>query len=408
MILEVNNTFDERHIYFLKPAENEVDGVSKSEEIDIDLKTSNFQGEASKLPNLQGLPRKPTRFTNTWSKDFHVSPFNSRKGNYSLVTYDPLFPSMTGTGPIDNTITLHSSKAHPKLVARIFSSSNAIDPSCLSFLQRMRFLASYWWIGFVTFPRIVREAGKLFFKRRLHVWYRPEVRVNSLPRQADHSEKILEQHFRSYLRYLVEVAETPLQVRYTAAGIQDFEPEVMTSSSVQLQSSGVEELNFKILSPTFYTRFVHYAHDLEAFSSEFFDNQTIYLSNPSLLPKLIIRAPLNTQAINSRTSFYFFKAIRKLRQLPPRLQVPGKQGYLPEPTSKKDIRNFRLSAMDGFVLSECEESEEKSYRMEVLKVLLSDYISFGMMQILDVQILAMRCGFIWLLVRAAGAVVLRA
>ncbi len=166
MILEVNNTFDERRIYFLKDSERHI----------IDHESMG-NGVAS------------GRFANKWAKDFHVSPFNSRKGSYSLVALDPFSLHLNGKGPVDNTITLSSSKDHPKLVARIFSSSNPLNPSTFTKWDTFKFILSWWWVGLVTFPRIVREAGKLFFRRQLHVWYRPEVLKDSIGRTETQEER---------------------------------------------------------------------------------------------------------------------------------------------------------------------------------------------------------------------------
>jgi len=86
------------------------------------------------------------------------------------------FPYATYDTPvIDNTITLISSKDHAKLVARLNSTGPALDQDRMSAYDTMQFVLSWWWVGFVTFPRIVKEAGLLFFKRSLHVWFRPEV-----------------------------------------------------------------------------------------------------------------------------------------------------------------------------------------------------------------------------------------
>ncbi|KAL9027019.1 MAG: hypothetical protein Q9196_004395, partial [Gyalolechia fulgens] len=162
MIVEVNNTFDERRMYFLKaslatePSEDEV----------IAAKTSG-------------------KFKDSWTKDFHVSPFNSRKGSYALSAQDPF---ASHTGKIDNTITLSSSKAHAKLIARIFSTQPSIDPTTLGYWGRLRFIASWWWVGFLTFPRIIKEASKLFFRKKLHVWFRPEVLKESIGRRATKDE----------------------------------------------------------------------------------------------------------------------------------------------------------------------------------------------------------------------------
>ena len=188
MILEVNNTFDERRMYFLKDAAPE-------DRVFVD-KTGNLVpgGESHNGSPDQNFPveKSPGRFASSWIKDFHVSPFNSRKGAYSLSAVDPFFPYLTsgaGTALVNNVITLSSSKQHPKLIARVLSSSDSIDPYKLKGWGTFKFIAAWWWVGFVTFPRIVREAGKLFFRRKLHVWYRPEVLKDSIGRRETEDEK---------------------------------------------------------------------------------------------------------------------------------------------------------------------------------------------------------------------------
>ena len=179
MILEVNNTFDERRMYFLKGvSDQDAECSTIQEAIDVDKTTMKLSESSS-----------TGKFTDAWVKDFHVSPFSSRKGSYALSAYNPFFLPRNTTKPIDNTITLSSSKDHPKLVARVFSTKPSIDPSDMSMWSKFRFLASWWWVGFVTFPRIVREAGKLFFRRRLHVWYRPEILKDSIGRTETAREK---------------------------------------------------------------------------------------------------------------------------------------------------------------------------------------------------------------------------
>lgn len=187
MILEVNNTFDERRMYFLKATENLVASSHRHDKV-AHLKDSSGTKDAPLVPNTVELQRETTKFTNSWTKGFHVSPFNSRKGEYSLVAYDPLYPTMNGRGRIENAITLRSTKAGSKLVARIFSLGASLDPADMTLWQKLKFLSSWWWTGFVTFPHIVREAGKLFFQKKLHVWYRPEPLKESIGRNADATE----------------------------------------------------------------------------------------------------------------------------------------------------------------------------------------------------------------------------
>lgn len=188
MILEVNNTFDERRIYFLKDTGFE-NGVFGDENGDLVARKNDQNADQRQDPPVEKMPRQ---FAKSWQKDFHVSPFNSRKGAYSLSAHDPFYPhlsSRAGAALVNNTITLSSSKQHPKLIARIFSSSDSIDPYELTRWDTFQFISLWWWVGLVTFPRIVREAGKLFFRRKLHVWFRPEVLPNSIGRNETEDEK---------------------------------------------------------------------------------------------------------------------------------------------------------------------------------------------------------------------------
>lgn len=187
MILEVNNTFDERRMYFLKDNSKAKDATKASD--GETLTTVEAVTLVEKLSDGSSIPPDPAhKFTIQWPKDFHVSPFNSRKGSYSLAAYDPFGPSQDKKVEINNTITLISSQNHAKLVARIFSTSPSVDPSTMTTRHKLQFLLSWWWVGLVTFPRIVREAGKLFFKRKLHVWFRPEVLSQSIGRKETQRE----------------------------------------------------------------------------------------------------------------------------------------------------------------------------------------------------------------------------
>ena len=183
MILEVNNTFDERRIYFLK------DSCLETTPTVNDFKSRSDEGGSQQAYEAlqeatEWCSENTAKLASSWSKDFHVSPFNSRKGSYTLSACDPF-----SQGKVDNTITLSSSKDNPKLVAKITSTGNFIDPCEMGTVAILRFVATWWWVGFVTFPRIVREAAKLFFLRKLHVWYRPEVLRESIGRKEIGEEK---------------------------------------------------------------------------------------------------------------------------------------------------------------------------------------------------------------------------
>lgn len=401
MILEVNNTFDERRMYFLAadavPAEQRVEGGSADTTGDDAVQTS------------------AARMTKRWPKDFHVSPFNSRKGSYSLSSVDLFSDGPHGLPNLDTTITLNSSKDHPKLVARLLSSAPAVDPGSMSLPRKYVFLCSWWWVGFVTFPRIVRQAAALFFRRKLHVWYRPEPLKESIGRQADTTERGLEPFFRAYLRHLVDRSSAAISLKYVPSGIDaEMAPyEVMLSPHARKFPKRTEEIEFKVLTPAFYTRFVHYAHDLEAVCCEFQDNCTVHISRPDLLPKLILKKPAPPLRTTDVLDFIYFRAIRALRQRPERIQRPltssanTSRAKAGQDLEKVDIRDFRISPMDGFVLGSQDSGKRGAYRSLVLRAFLAERVALGSAELLGLQHFILRAGFAWVLSSALAPLFVR-
>ncbi|OLN85958.1 hypothetical protein CCHL11_05433 [Colletotrichum chlorophyti] len=402
MILEVNNTFGERRMYFLTtdavPPEHRVrgeDGTAKS-----------LSGSPSSEQDESAAKKSSARMNKQWPKDFHVSPFNSRKGSYSLSATDFFAPGPRGAYNLDNTITLKSSKDHAKIVARLFNSSPAVDPASISAPQKLAFLCGWWWVGFVTFPRIVKEAAVLFFRRRLH---------ESIGRAADAAEKGLEPIFRAYLRHLVEQSPAALAVRYVPGGVDaDAAPdETMLSPSAKKNPKRAEHLDFKVLTPAFYTRFVHYAHDLEAICCEFQDNCTIWVSRPDLLPSLVLKKPAPPLRTTNVLDFLYFRAIRALRQRPERIErpltsaaaPPGEDGRAGASVGKVDIRDFRISPMDGFVLSHADARTRGSYRSLVLRTFLAGRFALGSLELLGLLHFIVRAGIAWRLSSLAAPLV---
>lgn len=392
MVLEVNNTFDERHMYFL--------GAD-----DVALGTAGMPLSNPPVNKEQPGSAETKPLRRAWPKNFHVSPFNSRKGAYSLVAHDPLAPMLEGRGRIHNIISLSSSKNHAKLVARVFSEGDALDPSATSTWQKARFLLAWWWVGFVTFPRIVKEAVLLFFRRKLHVWYRPEPLKESLGRHADDTESHLEAFFRSYLRHLVTQCLEPLRVRYVPSGIAGSCIETMDSSAPLSAETSVQELEFKVLTPAFYSRFVYYAHDLEALFCELRENCTIWVSRPDLLPKLVFKKPPQPLHLSNRFEFGQFKMIQRLRRRPERIVRPMTSSHPSTgvagtgPDNGQDIREFRPSSMDGYVLAHEDPEARTAYRTLVLKLFIADRIALGSMDLLRLEIFVTRGLLAWLVMR---------
>lgn len=365
MILEVNNTFDERRMYLLK---------SDATMADKDLNDGSG---------------KAMVFTDSWEKDFHVSPFNSRKGSYSLRAIDPLAGyEQTGHVRIDNTIVLKSSKEHTKIVARVFSEGTPKEPENITTLQLVKFISAWWWVGLATSPRIVWEAQKLYFRRKLHVWYRPEVVPTSIGRTYTAEEAALEEIFRDFLTQAVEHAERPLRVIYEPAHHQHDEI-VLYSSNFTYKEDHASTLTLKILSPAFYSRFVHYAHAKEALDREclFTDekNRTLTIDGTQALPDLF-HAMAHTSRIATTTP-NDMSAVERLRWtfLLRRLRCPPAVASYPERPRRAseqqqqqykvhDIRSFHFSEMDHYVQH---THHRETYRRILVRLFLAERFAMG-------------------------------
>ena len=235
MILEVNNTFGERRMYLLQEEDHNDDregsaiGFEKDGEVSIESRA------------VKGAKK----FKSNVNKDFHVSPFNDREGVYSLSALDPFAHGGKGA-KIDNVITLSSpayntlhpeldelngnaststsgtlpSKLSPKIIACI-SSQSTIDPSALTnaslfsiiTLNKYLFVLRHFYMGFLTNPRILFEARKLW-SRGLKVWYRPEVYPSTIGKEESWEEEVAEREFAAWLRDAVERIGT--SVAYTS------------------------------------------------------------------------------------------------------------------------------------------------------------------------------------------------
>ena len=124
ILAEVNNTFGERRVYILTPRVATTPGV----------------------PTV-GLDRQ--KVVSEWEKDFHVSPFSSRKGRYNLRVADPLQPQLHDD-LVSICATLLSSKGKVKLVARMSSPGEIFVADRMSTWQQFAFLCRWWWTPFLT------------------------------------------------------------------------------------------------------------------------------------------------------------------------------------------------------------------------------------------------------------------
>ncbi|KIW11381.1 hypothetical protein PV08_10681 [Exophiala spinifera] len=381
MILEVNNTFDERRIYYLpRNADDESATTSKS------------------------------KFTDHWEKDFHVSPFNDRHGSYSLTCTDPFddenetetgSSGAHGTGvEIDNTIVLNSEEGKPKIVARVFSTSAGLDPFRMSRLQSLVFVTRWWWVGFMTNPRILREARKLWTKK-LQVFYRPEVQKSSIGRNETAEERILEPFFRRVLEQMASRSGTRRITYIPAAGEGRGKPvhlvkESDTGANGAAGASGTAHVEIRIVTPAFYTEMVREPDLLTTFDRFCFspqqDQAMVHVSDVSSVREALVGAmkappPLPALSVPVRES--------RLARVNHRLRS-GRSLFL---VAMEALQSFvfpsrgratsggdeqGIGHLDSFVQATCSTtSEVLIYDRTCLKVLLADRLALGYVGLLE-------------------------
>jgi len=124
-VLEVHNTFGEKHIYVVSHSDGAV-----------------------------SIPRR-----------FHVSPFNDRLGTYQFRS------TLSPENGISVELTLVTPDNKPKLVATLKSLSESRMDDTLAVLRLC--IVCGWWI-FMSMPRILWEAWKLHYRKGLSVYVRPE------------------------------------------------------------------------------------------------------------------------------------------------------------------------------------------------------------------------------------------
>ncbi|KAF2794305.1 hypothetical protein K505DRAFT_361186 [Melanomma pulvis-pyrius CBS 109.77] len=229
VVAEVNNTFGERRMYIFTPIPS----------------------------SLKPDPYAVLTFEHV-AKDFHVSPFSSRKGAYVLETRDP-----AASGVVDVKVTLRSSKGRKKLVARWWSAEPAIDPETAGLVEVVEVLFGWVWMGLVTFPRIVVQAIVLAQVRKLSVWHRPEPRETAVPREPTSGEKELAGVFMRYMQHLLGPAlgDVKISVCY-GIELQDSKAFKQSGRDVHSPTASVRTsdsvLELRIHTPQFYRQLITY------------------------------------------------------------------------------------------------------------------------------------------------------
>lgn len=192
--------------------------------------------------------------------------------------------------------------------------------------------------------------------------------------------------------------------------IPDDPVRIIATTHVSEGSQAVKELVIRILSPAFYSRFVHYAYTSEAFDREcvFTDekNRTLWISRPELL-SLLLGKSNSSKAFSAMNRSYFdglrWSILRKLRcaPAPPAYAVstPSKAEFTTE-----DVRTLPFSTLDQFVRSVHGHAHAGQYRWILTKLFLARRFTFGFVEIVGLLDLIVRVSLCSLCILQLGVI----
>lgn len=191
----------------------------------------------------------------------------------------------------------------------------------------------------------------------------------------------LELFFESYLASLVDRSNGKLEVIYKS-GLDSAKVQTFLSGTTD-QTSPAERLEISVLSPVFFSRFVHYAHTVEAFDREciFTDemNRTVSVSRPELLPLLF---SADRKPYTQREPDFIDRLRWNIHQ---QLRCPpASPTYLFPHTgvTVQDIRSFTISPLDRFV--QLSELDSSLYRRQCSRLFLAQRFAFGFTEVVDI------------------------
>lgn len=121
------------------------------------------------------------------------------------------------------------------MVTRLCSDGQAVKADSLGALEKVRFILSWTWVGFMTYLWTIKEMAVMFYGHGLRVRHRPEPLKGSMGRLANKRERQLEV-FRQYLQHLVGQSPDSAIVKYIPSGILGVGEEVFSSLGVTQSS----------------------------------------------------------------------------------------------------------------------------------------------------------------------------
>lgn len=215
VILEVNNTFGEKHVYVLNCDD----------------------------PTTQDAkPSAGYKHSFHITREFHVSPFNDRTGSYTAHVLDPR--SSAGLEHFSLKLVYYSAEEKPrkKMMARLDG-----DPIPLTRKTVLQTLFVYPIDLFITFPRIAYEAWRLHYPKKMDVYPKPPPRVEDLGTVGQKPMSGAEIYAKDLVERFLEQRLQTMDVRVTIKHLREEEPQIFGKNSAS------QALDISTTSPLLYT-----------------------------------------------------------------------------------------------------------------------------------------------------------
>jgi hypothetical protein len=195
--------------------------------------------------------------------------------------------------------------------------------------------------------------------------------------------------FKEYLSLLLEQSPQPFHITLQTA--IPYEPiATIAPARVPGHNRAAKEIEMHILTPAFYSRFVHYAYTSEAFDREclFTDekNRTLWISRPELLHVLLHGPSVSETKYESNVKRSYvdelrWNMLRRLRcapALPPYAVSTPSNAEL----TMEDVRSLPFSGMDQCIRSFHGNAQAGAYRRTVTKLFLAQRFASGYIEVI--------------------------
>ncbi|PKY00357.1 hypothetical protein P168DRAFT_244318 [Aspergillus campestris IBT 28561] len=361
MVMEVNNSFGERKTIFMR-----LEGGSATNEAHKITTINNTEGP----PNANFTPSisKYKMYKGNWDKDFFLSPFEKVEGYFTTTCSDPCNPHSGTKGPLHTNTTLYAPDGRPKIISRVYSWGNPLDPLSASPWSLIRFICGWGYIGALSKQRIIYEALRVRLRGNLAYLRKPEVKKTNIPREETSIERSLESFFRLFLAHAVARYPSPLTVLYHPSKSHWLVSETFHSRGVsrELPEPGdTPTVTVRVQGPSFYTSIMQYEDASVGIDTELSHfpvpaeqhSQRLWASNPTQLQEIAASTKLGyTATTNARLDWKTRVRqvlIRWLRKTP-------------KPTF-----------MDTFVYGHLQPSQQRGYQVALLRHLLAERFALG-------------------------------